>query len=121
MRFLVHSENATYSADTKKFTVELDRRVANPSELSLVGASFSASTTDSYPLVVYLRSDWGQALSKRKHTVELKCEQHEDSSNVLGVLRRDATHPSQHIPFPRSQPLDGAHGGFLLYGRYLGA
>ena len=65
--------------------------MANPSELSLIGASFSASTADSYPLVVYVRSDWGQALSKRKHTVELKCEQHEDSSNVLGVLRRDAT------------------------------
>ena len=90
MRFLIHSNNASYDAITKKWTVALDRRISNPTDFRVIGASYSASTTDSYPVTVYIRSDWAHKLSKTKHTVELKCEQHEDSSNVLGVLRRDA-------------------------------
>ena len=71
MRFLVHSSNATYNAVTKRYTVQLDRRGSNPTQLEIVGCSYVASTADLYPLTVYLRSDWAQNLAKQKHTVEL--------------------------------------------------
>ena len=58
MRFLVHSSNATYNAITKRYTVELDRRVSNPTQLEIVGCSY-VPTADVYPLTVYLRSEPG--------------------------------------------------------------
>ena len=107
MRFLVHSSNATYNAVTKRYTVQLDRRVSNPTQLEIVGCSYVASTADLYPLTVYLRSDWAQNLAKQKHTVELKCEQHEDSSNVLGVLRKDASSNGFTLYKPFRFPVHG--------------
>lgn len=107
MRFLIHSSDSTYDATTKKFTVTLDKRVSNPSQLSVVGASFGASTEASYPLVVYLRSDWAQKLARTKHTVELKGNDHENPSNVLGVLRRHNSDSKFVLDRPFRFPIHG--------------
>ena len=57
VRFLLHSENATYNDTTKKYTFALDRRIANPRSIRLSKANYQQKTETAYPLSVYVRSD----------------------------------------------------------------
>ena len=40
MRFLAHSEDATFDATTGRFYYNLDKRVSNPTSVRVVRASF---------------------------------------------------------------------------------
>ena len=65
VRFLLHSENATYNATTKKYTFALDRRIANPRSIRLSKANYQQKTETAYPLSVYVRSDAVTQLIKK--------------------------------------------------------
>ena len=52
MRYLVHSEDATFDATTGKYMFYLDRRIANPYSITISKANFVAATASSYPQVV---------------------------------------------------------------------
>ena len=85
MRFLIHSEDATYETD--RWVFNLDRQISRPSRLTLRKVHYTAaSSTPDAISTVYLRSDKLHEASRIKHTVELKDAQHEDSSNVLAIL-----------------------------------
>ena len=86
MRYLVHKGNSTYDVASKRFFCNLDRRFPNPTTVKLSKANFIASTADTYPTVVYLRSAAIDDLIKLKHTVELTDEAHENPSDTLMVL-----------------------------------
>ena len=87
MRFLIHSEDATYDPIAKRYIYNLDRQIAQPSRLIIRKVQYTgASSTSDTVHTVYLRSDKLHQASRQKHTVELKDDQHEDSSNVLAVL-----------------------------------
>jgi len=86
MRYLVHSGNSTYDQSTKRYSFNLDRRFPNPTRVRISKINFVASTADTYPTVVYLRSTAVDNLIKTKHTVELTDENHENPSDVLAVL-----------------------------------
>ena len=91
MRFLVHSGNSTYSATDKKFHFSLDRRFPNPTRLRISKVNYIASTADTYPTVVYLRSVAIDDLTKSKHTVELTEDAHENPSDALAILEETHT------------------------------
>ena len=91
MRFLVHSGNSTYSATDKKFHFSLDRRFPNPTRLRISKVNYIASTADTYPTVVYLRSAAIDDLIKTKHTVELTENAHENPSDALAILEETHT------------------------------
>ena len=59
--------------------------------MRLTKCVFTATTATSYPSVVYLRSDALHSMTKTKHTVELKADNHENSSNVIAVLQETHT------------------------------
>ena len=77
VRLLLNSEDASYDSTTKKYSFVLDRRLDKPEKVRIVKAHYTAATTGSYPLVVYLRSDALSSLIKSKHTLRLKNENHE--------------------------------------------
>ena len=54
MRYLVHSEDATYDSTTGKYFFNLDTRIANPTRIRINKATFVAATASSYPQVVYM-------------------------------------------------------------------
>ena len=92
MKYLLHSEDATYDTATKKWTFDLDQRISNPREIILSNATFECSTdTSPFPSVVYMRSDALHNLIRHKHTVELKGTKHENASNVIAVLSETHT------------------------------
>jgi hypothetical protein len=91
MRYLLHHSDSTYDAATKRFTFTLDKRISNPVFFRVNKVTFIAPTADTYPSVVYLRSNALTSLSKTKHTVELKSDDHENNSNVLAVLEETHT------------------------------
>ena len=92
MKFLCHSDDATYANKEWKYT--LDQRIHNPTEMLLSKACFSVPTNYSNPPhVVYLRSHAFDSMIKRKHVVELKNTNHMGSSNVLAVLSETHTPP----------------------------
>ena len=86
MRLLLHSQDASYDATTKKYRFQLDRRIDKPKQLRVAKACYSASTMAAYPLVVYLRSDALHRLIKQKHTLRLKDANHEATENILATL-----------------------------------
>ena len=86
MRLLLHSEDASYDATTKKYRFQLDRRIDKPKQLRVAKAFYSAATMTAYPLVVYLRSDNLHRLIKDKHTLRLKDDNHEQFENILSTM-----------------------------------
>ena len=93
VRFLLHSDNATYNATTKKYTYSLDKRISNPSSIRLAKASYQHATTENgkFPLSVYLRSDAISDLIRSKHAVELTNNSHENASNCIAALEESQT------------------------------
>ena len=86
VRLLLNSEDASYDSTTKKYSFVLDRRLDKPEKVRIVKAHYTAATTGSYPLVVYLRSDALSSLIKSKHTLRLKNENHEQTENIIATL-----------------------------------
>ena len=91
MRYLIHSEDATFDSTTGKYFFNLDRRIANPMRIRVNKAAYTAATASSYPNVEYLRSSKIHELIRTKHTVELKDNGHEDASDALAVLEEKHT------------------------------
>ena len=92
MRYVLHHSEAVFNETTKRWVFTLDRRIANPRSMRLSKCVFTASTASSYPSVVYMRSDAIHSMIKTKHTVELKADNHENSSNIIAVLEETHTH-----------------------------
>jgi len=86
MRYLVHSEDATFNATDGKYYFNLDQRIANPTRIRVTQCSYTRPTSTRYPEVVYLRSTKLTELTTRKHTVEVKNTGHFDSSDVICPL-----------------------------------
>ena len=84
VRFILNNGNSTL--ENGVYTFELDKRLSNATSARINKASFVYSPSGVGPLAVYLRSDALHHISGRKHTVELKNTQHENSSNILAVL-----------------------------------
>ena len=91
MRYLLHHTDATYDSTTKRWMYNIDRRVSNPTFLTVLTCTYTAAAAASYPSVVYMRSDAITAMCKTKHTVELKAVDHENNSNVVAVLQETHT------------------------------
>ena len=91
MRYLLHHSDAVFDPTTKRWLYTLDRRISNPRSIAISKCVFTASTTTSYPSVIYMRSDALHNMIKTKHTVELKADNHENSSNVIAVLQETHT------------------------------
>ena len=91
MRYLLHHTDATYDSTTKRWMYNIDRRVSNPTFLTVLTCTYPAAAAASYPSVVYMRSDAIIAMCKTKHTVELKAVDHENNSNVVAVLQETHT------------------------------
>ena len=108
MRFLVHSEDCDYNETKKEFFFDLAKRFDNPTQFRLIGATFEASTAESYPISVYLRSDAIRRLSSKAHTTELQKRAttvHETNSNVLGILRPGFENNVYHLTTPFVFPM----------------
>ena len=84
VRFILNNGNSTL--ENGVYTFELDKRLSNATSARINKASFVYSPSGVGPLAVYLRSNALHHISGRKHTVELKNTQHENSSNILAVL-----------------------------------
>ena len=91
MRYLIHSEDATFDTDTGKYTFSLDRRISDPRRIRINSAAYIAPTMATYPQVVYLRSSKLSEAVRRKHTVELKDNSHENATDTLCVLHETHT------------------------------
>ena len=91
MRYLVHSEDATFDSTDNKYYFNLDQRIANPTRIRVTQVSYTRPTSTTYPEVVYLRSERLSRCTKNKHTVELKDSGHFDSSDVVSTLTESHT------------------------------
>ena len=91
MRYVLHHSEAVFNETSKRWIFTLDRRIANPRSVRLSKCVFTASTATTYPSVVYMRSDAIHSMIKTKHTVELKANNHENSSNIIAVLEETHT------------------------------
>ena len=106
MRFLVHSEDATFDAATGKYFFNLDRRIADPLRIRITQAAYTAATQATYPQVVYLRSSKLNQVIRKKHSVHLVDEAHENATDVLcallethtiGRYNLQAKNPTYHV------------------------
>ena len=97
MRYLVHSEDATFNSDTGRYEFNLTTRIPNPFRIRINQATFTAATASSYPQVVYLRSEKLAQVTRRKHTVELKNNGHEDSTDVLCAMQESHAVGRYHL------------------------
>ena len=86
VKILLHSGNASFDSATGRWTFSLDHRISNPTRLIVNNIAYTAATNNTYPQVVYCRSDSLNRLITGKHTLELLNTGHENHSNVLGVL-----------------------------------
>ena len=91
MRYLLHHSDAVFEETSKRFLFTLDRRISNPRSIMITKCVFTASTAQTYPSVVYMRSNALHNMIKSKHTVELKADNHENSSNIIAVLQETHT------------------------------
>ena len=87
MRYLVHSEDATFNSATGRYEFNLVTRIPNPVRIRINQATYTAATASTYPQIVYLRSEKLSELTRTKHTVELKNNGHEDITDVLCALQ----------------------------------
>ena len=97
MRYLVHSEDATFNSANGRYEFNLVTRIPNPVRIRINQATYTAATASSYPQVVYLRSEKLSELTRSKHTVELKNNGHEDSTDVLCALQESHTIGRYHL------------------------
>ena len=92
MRFLLHNEDAVYDASTKVWEYHLDRRIANPTSLVVKKATFTpVSSLTVHPHVIYMHSRALSEMILDKHTVILRGEAHQNSTDVIGVLEETHT------------------------------
>ena len=91
MRYLIHSEDCTFDANTGIYTIVVDRRIANPVSLKFQNLVYEAPTLSTYPLAVYVNSKGINDLIRNKHTLRLTASNHENETDVLGVLTETNT------------------------------
>ena len=92
MRFLLHNEEAVYDATTKVWHYTLDKRISNPTSLMVKKATFSpVSSLTVLPHVIYMHSTALSDMILDKHTVVLRANAHENSTDVIGVLEETHT------------------------------
>ncbi len=108
-KYLLHSSLSTYDSTTCTWTFNLDRRISNPTSLRLAKAVYSTpGDTSPHPQVVYLRSNALARMIPRKHTLELRDSNHENSANVIAVLSETHTRGRYRILGGRGFPVDPA-------------
>ena len=90
-RLLCHSSDAVYDDTTKKYTINIDKRIHRPSSLSVTKCHYSNASGGVHPLVVYLESTALSNLIKKKHTIQLKSTDHQNRTEVIGTLQETHT------------------------------
>ena len=91
-KYLLHSSLANYDATSKTWKFELDRRISNPTSLRVAKITYSTpGDTSPHPQVVYLRSNALARMVTQKHTLELREKNHENGTNIFGVLSETHT------------------------------
>ena len=89
LRYILDHNNASFNATTKTWVFSLDRRLSNPSAIQVVKASFIPDTDeDPPPPVVYMHSAAISRMYRKKHTVVLTSEAHENASDILACLEQ---------------------------------
>ena len=108
VRFILADSNATLADGV--YTYSLDTRLTNASVLQLKKCSFQLTTSGTPPVAIFLRSKAFHTLGGVKHTVELKSNNHQDSSDILAILEEShATGRYQLRGIPRPVPLRYSH------------
>ena len=93
MKYLFHRDESIYDAATKEFTFTTTDNLQNPTTLILEDIVYRASTQADhlYPQTVYLRSNALTSMLKENHTVEIKSDGSNRSSNIIAVLNQYVT------------------------------
>ena len=92
MRYLLHNTNATYDPTSKTWFFNLDRRISNPTAMALSKCFYTPqSNLSPMPHVVYMHSAALSGLISNKHTVELRGDSHENSTDVIAILEETHT------------------------------
>ncbi len=108
VRFILTDDNATLSSGI--YTYSLDTRLSNASFLQLKKCSFQLTTTGTAPIAVFIRSKAFHRIGGSKHTLVLKSNNHQDSSDILAVLEESHTTGRYQLRgIPRPVPLRYTH------------
>ena len=93
MKYLFHRDESAYDAATKEFTFTTSENLLNPKFLKLEDVTYRASTVSDhlYPQTIYLRSNALTSMLKVNHTVEVKSDGSNRSSNIIAVLNQYTT------------------------------
>ena len=86
VRFLLHSEDASYDPVTKTYTFALDQRIHRPVALRVQKAHYAGPAGVTNPLVVYLESDALTKIIRQKHTLQVTNTGHEHGTSVIATL-----------------------------------
>ncbi len=109
MRFILSDSKATLTDGVYKY--KLDTRLHNAAIMQLKKCSFQLTlSSGTPPLAIILRSKAVQNLSKHKHTVELKNNNHQDGTDILAILEESHTTGRYHLKrIPRPVRLKYSH------------
>ena len=108
VRFILTDDNATLASGI--YTYSLDTRLSNASFLQLKKCSFQLTTTGTAPLAVFVRSAAFHRIGGSKHTLVLKSNNHQDSSDILAILEESHTTGRYQLRgIPRPVPLRYSH------------
>tara|TARA_B100000029_G_scaffold365500_1_gene358818 strand:- start:5637 stop:6926 length:1290 start_codon:yes stop_codon:yes gene_type:complete len=91
VRLLLHSGDATYDASKKTYTFDLDKSIGRVVRVKVQKAHYSNSTSTAHPLMVYVHSDAICDLMNKKHTLQLKSENHDHRTNIIATLSETHT------------------------------
>ena len=115
MKWLVHSDEASFDETTLTWSIVLDARIHNPRKIVLRHAAFTLRSDESpQPHVVYMRSRGLTNMATNKHTVELKALNHHAASDVLAVLHETHTRGRYATDQPVVLTVDPSHSARRL-------
>ena len=95
MKYFIHSDDCVYDSATGTWTVTMDRQISNPVMVTLQQVLYEAPINgDGYPAGVYLESKALTRMNDHKHAVQLKAENHEDSTDIVALLQGSPDTPN---------------------------
>jgi len=108
VRFILTNDHATLASGI--YTYSLDTRLSNASFLQLKKCSFQLTTTGTAPVAIFIRSKAFHRIGGSKHTLVLKSDNHQDSSDILAILEESHTTGRYQLRgIPRPVPLRYSH------------
>ena len=88
MKYLFHRSSSLHNNTDKIYNFTASENLKNPTTMILEDVVYRATTRADYlyPQTIYLRSDALTTMLKENHTVEVKSDGSNRSSNIIGVL-----------------------------------